>query len=198
MNVTSVDVQIETDRLRLRRVRPDDAAAFLAWRSQPEVMRYLYMPPWTPETAQTRLADWASGSFREPGDVLMLAVEADDVVVGECLLKRATGQGQVEIGYAYHPSVAGRGYATEAGRALLGLAFERFGFHRAFARIDAENVASERVVQRLGMRLEARLVENDVRPADGVWGTEVVYAMLASEWAARSAAWPSGRGSDVG
>jgi RimJ/RimL family protein N-acetyltransferase len=68
---------------------------------------------------------------------------------------------------------------------LLSLAFDTYGFHRAFASIDAENLASVRVAQRIGMRLEATLVENAVRPADGAWGTELIYAMLASEYAAR-------------
>ncbi|WP_425953775.1 GNAT family N-acetyltransferase [Xylanimonas sp. McL0601] len=179
------DVVVRTDRLTLRRVRPVDAEAFLAWRSRPEVMKYLYLEPWTPEVARERIATWAAGAFAAPGDVLMLAVEGPGGVVGEALLKWAPGEGQVEIGYAFHPDVAGLGYATEAGRVLLGVAFEQYGFHRAFARIDAENLASVRVAQRLGMRLEARLVENDLRPADGVWASEVVYALLASEHEAR-------------
>ncbi|WP_235915567.1 GNAT family N-acetyltransferase [Puerhibacterium puerhi] len=179
---------VRTPRLALRPAGPADAEAFLAWRSQPLVVRYMYQDPWTPQAAQEKLARWAAAPFAGPGDVLVLAVVADDdagTVVGELLLKWAEGAGQVEVGYAFHPDVAGRGYATEAARALLDLAFGRYGFHRAFARIDEQNTASVRVAQRLGMRLEARLVENDVRPADGVWSTELVYAMLAAEHGAR-------------
>lgn len=179
---------VRTPRLVLRPAGPDDAEAFLAWRSQPLVVRYMYQEPWTPEVARERLARWAAASFAGPGDVLVLAVVPDDgdgPAVGELLLKWAEGTGQVEVGYAFHPDVAGHGYATEAARALLDLAFGRYGFHRAFARIDEQNTASVRLAQRLGMRLEARLVENDVRPADGVWSTEVVYAMLAAEHGAR-------------
>ncbi|MFP3712099.1 GNAT family N-acetyltransferase [Puerhibacterium sp. TATVAM-FAB25] len=178
---------VRTPRLVLRPAGPDDADAFLAWRSQPLVVRYMYQDPWTPEVARERLARWAAGPFAGPGDVLVLAVVADDggPAVGELLLKWADGAGQVEVGYAFHPDVTGHGYATEAARALLDLAFGRYGFHRAFARIDEQNTASVRLAQRLGMRLEARLVENDVRPADGVWSTEVVYAMLAAEHGAR-------------
>ena len=109
----------------------------------------------------------------------MLAIEQDGVVVGEGMLKRAAGPGQVEIGYALHPEAAGRGLATEAARAVLDVAFTGYGFHRVFARIDEENGPSVRVAERLGMRCEARLVENDVR--DGAWSTEVVYALLDRE-----------------
>jgi RimJ/RimL family protein N-acetyltransferase len=195
---------VRTPRLALRPAGPDDAEAFLAWRSQPLVVRYMYLDPWTPQVAQEKLAHWAAAPFAGPGDVLVLAVVVDGGrdaadgpgaaggdVVGELLLKWADGSGQVEVGYAFHPDVAGRGFATEAARALLDLAFGRYGFHRAFARIDEQNTASVRVAQRLGMRLEARLVENDVRPADGAWATEVVYAMLAAEHHARRGVVPA-------
>ena len=186
MAAQTADVVATTDRLTLRRARADDAEAYLSWRSRPEVMTYIYQQPWTAEIAVERLATWSRAEFTAPGDVLMLAVEAvDGHVIGEALLKRAAGAGQVEIGYAFHPDVAGLGFATEAGRELLRVAFEVYDFHRAFARIDAENLASIRVAQRLGMRLEATLVENDRRPADGAWATEVIYAVLASEHAAR-------------
>ncbi len=179
------DVVIRTPRLTLRTVRPDDAEAFLGWRSLPEVMRYIYQEPWTPEVARERLEKWSRAPFAAPGDVLELAVEVDGTVVGEALLKWAHGDEQVEIGYAFHPAVVGLGYATEAARALLALAFDTYGFHRAYASIDAQNLASVRVAQRIGMRLEATLVENAKRPSDGAWGTEVIYALLASEHAAR-------------
>jgi RimJ/RimL family protein N-acetyltransferase len=109
----------------------------------------------------------------------VLAIESDGDVVGETLLKWAAGPRQAELGYALHPDVAGRGLATEAAGATLRLAFAAYGFHRVFARIDEENLASIRVAERLGMRQEARLLENDLR--DGVWANEVVYALLDRE-----------------
>jgi RimJ/RimL family protein N-acetyltransferase len=105
-------------------------------------------------------------------------------VVGEAMLKWALGPRQAEIGYAVHPDVGGRGLATEAARAALRLAFTTYGFHRVYARIDDENTASVRVAERLGMRLEAHLLENDLR--DGEWAGELVYALLDREHAERS------------
>lgn len=168
-----------TDRLTLRPVVPDDAEAFLAWRSRPSVVRYMYLPPWDPTMAAQKLRTWSEAPFEQPGDVLVLAVELDGEVVGETLLKWAAGPRQVEVGYALHPDVSGRGLATEAVDATLRLAFDAYGFHRVFARIDEENTGSVRVAERLGMRREARLVESDLR--DGVWSTEVVYAILEHE-----------------
>lgn len=172
---------LTTDRLALRPVAPDDAEAFLGWRSRTDVVRYMYQPPWDRATAEAKLRTWSSAPFEDVGDVLVLAVEMAGDVVGEAMLKWAAGPRQAEIGYALHPDVGGRGLATEAARATLGLAFTTYGFHRVYARIDEENLASVRVVERLGMRQEARLVESDLR--DGVWSTELVYAILDRELA---------------
>lgn len=170
-----------TERLRLRPVVVDDAEAFLRWRSRAEVVRFMYQPPWDLPTAQAKLSTWSTAPFEEVGDVLVLAIEADGDVIGEAMLKWAAGARQAELGYALHPDVSGQGLATEAARATLELAFTTYGFHRVYARIDEENVSSVRVAERLGMRLEAHLLENDLR--DGVWSNEVVYALLDREHA---------------
>ncbi len=84
----------------------------------------------------------------------------------------------------FNPAYAGKGYATEAAEAIIALGFEGFGFHRIFARLDAKNTGSIGVVERLGMRREAHLIEND--RFNSVWGDEYVYAVLSREWAARA------------
>jgi len=82
------------------------------------------------------------------------------------------------------PKYAGQGYATEAVGALIDLGFRQFEFHRIFARLDVENTASVKVMERLKLRREAHLIEND--RFNGVWGSEYIYAVLAQEWARRS------------
>jgi RimJ/RimL family protein N-acetyltransferase len=72
------------------------------------------------------------------------------------------------------------GYATEAARALATVAFDELGAHRLFARLDVENLASVRLCERLGMRREAHLVENDLDP-QGRWGSEFIYAALTGD-----------------
>jgi RimJ/RimL family protein N-acetyltransferase len=80
----------------------------------------------------------------------------------------------------FDPSFAGRGYATEAARAMLGLAFDGLGLHRVVARLDERNEGSAKVARRLGMRQEARLVHNEI--FKGEWSTELGFALLAAEW----------------
>jgi RimJ/RimL family protein N-acetyltransferase len=86
----------------------------------------------------------------------------------------------------FHPEHHGNGYATEAGAAVLGLGFEAFGLHRIAGSCDARNVASARLMERLGMRLEATLRETEY--VKGIWCDELVYALLADEWRDRRSA----------
>jgi RimJ/RimL family protein N-acetyltransferase len=65
------------------------------------------------------------------------------------------------------------------------MGFEQLGLHRIAGRLDGRNTASAKVLAGLGMRQEAHLVENE--RVKGEWTDEIVYAMLASEWTARSA-----------
>jgi RimJ/RimL family protein N-acetyltransferase len=83
----------------------------------------------------------------------------------------------------FQPRYQGRGLATEAAEVVLRLGFEGLGLHRVIGRCDALNVASARLMERLGMRREAHLVHNEI--FKGSWGDELVYAMLEDEWRAR-------------
>jgi len=87
---------------------------------------------------------------------------------------------QGEVGFLFHPQQQGRGYATEAGEALLGLAFDTYALHRVVGRLEPRNVASARVLERLGMRRKAHLLENEW--VKGEWQSELVYALLDREW----------------
>jgi RimJ/RimL family protein N-acetyltransferase len=87
-----------------------------------------------------------------------------------------------EIGFIVHPDHQGHGYATEAARPLLKLAFEDVQLHRVIGRVEPRNVASTRVLEKLGMRQEAHLIENEF--VKGEWQSELVYAMLDREWRA--------------
>src|SRR5699024_7167737 len=91
-----------------------------------------------------------------------------------------------EIGWVVDPGQGGRGLATEAVRAMLDLAFERYGAHRVAAQMDARNTASARLAERVGMHREAQLRQDWW--SKGEWTDTVIFAMLARD---RSAA-PTG------
>jgi RimJ/RimL family protein N-acetyltransferase len=89
-----------------------------------------------------------------------------------------------EIGFIFDPRHQGKGFATEAARALVDWAFGTAVMHRVIGRTEARNIASTRVLEKLGLRLEANFVENEW--VKGEWQSELVYAILDREWAGRS------------
>lgn len=184
MDLAALHLPITTERLILRRFTPEDASDRWDYRGRADVSKYLYMSPWTQEEAERNTKEAATSPFNADGDQLVLAVERRDQpgVIGEVSFRLTNvAAEQAETGYILHPDAQGRGYASEAMRAMLHLGFATIGFHRIYARLDEENVGSVSMCQRLGMRQEARLIENDIR--DGVLGTELIYAILRPEWA---------------
>lgn len=182
--MTEVTGPIRTERLVLRPFTPDDADDTLAFESREDVVRYIpYGPRDAEENARQVARRAEQTSLREQDDAIVLAVDLDGKVIGYVLLiLRSVEHRQGEIGWILHPDHTGRGYATEAARALLRIAFEEAGLHGVFARCDARNTASPPVMIRLGMRREAEFVES-VR-FKGEWTTELRYALLAREWRA--------------
>jgi RimJ/RimL family protein N-acetyltransferase len=178
------DYPIRSERLRLRPLRERDYEEFHALHSDPDVARYLYHEPHD-RTATSELM-----SERMPlveieyeGDRLSLAMESTETraMVGQCtLFYKSEDHQQGEIGYLLLPKYWGRGYASEASIELLRLGFEGMKLHRIIGRCDARNAGSAGVMARIGMRLEAHLVENEF--VKGEWTDELIYAMLATEW----------------
>lgn len=182
MDITLLPLPVKTRRLTLRRFVADDFPSYADYHSRPEVYQYLYTCPPEGNALQEQFDNTLGGAFDKDGDALYLAVvnESEDIV-GEVLLKLASKEAcQAEVGYIFHPGFAGRGYATEAVSAMIDLGFNDLGFHRIFARLDTQNQGSVGVVERLGLRREAHLMENDL--FNGVWGDEYIYATLAREW----------------
>jgi RimJ/RimL family protein N-acetyltransferase len=178
------DYPIVTPRLRLRPVTIDDLDAMLTYRSRADVCRYLPFEPMTREVLTARLSGGLSNSeLTAEGQALTLGVELAEsgALIGDVVLFfRSAVHAGGELGYVFAPEAGGKGYATEAGAAVLALAFEHLGLHRVTACLDARNDDSARLAARLGMRLEARLVSNEW--FKGEWADELDFAMLASEW----------------
>ncbi len=121
-----------------------------------------------------------------------LIVEVDGEVVGDLMLQIEDGWAQAEVadqargtqaelGWVLHPDHAGRGYATEAVRELLRLCFTELGLRRVTANCFADNTASWRLLERVGMRRETYAVVESLHRS-GEWLDTMGYALLAEEW----------------
>jgi RimJ/RimL family protein N-acetyltransferase len=179
---------VETLRLTLRPFTHGDFDELYAYQSRPDVARYLHW--YARDNAQVREAlvrQCDEITLSAEGDWLTFAVvwrEAQKVVgeIGLKLISREHRQG--EIGFVFNPDYHGRGLATEAAESMLALGFATIGWHRITGSCDARNHASARLMERIGMRQEARFVRNQI--VKGQWTDELVYAVLDHEWRARN------------
>ncbi len=175
---------LHTERLVLRPYVAEDAAAFEAAWASPEWTRYLLSGPMN----RAEVRAWVQrNAARGPGSgLLRLVVEHEGVVVGDSMLSlEGLGLSQGEIGWTVLPAYVGRGFATEAAREVLRVAFEHYGLRRVLANLDAENHASRRVCERLGMRRESHRLADFW--AKGRWTDSFDYALLAEEWRGQAA-----------
>ena len=178
------DYPLKTDRLVLRPFNAGDLDDVHAYRSNPEVSRYLYDQPLDLDETAEKLVRWAElDELTEAGQSLALAVVLveENQVIGEADLKWLNVEHrQGEIGYIFNPEFHGEGFAREASEVMLRLGFEDLGLHRIIAECDSRNVRSWRLMERLGMRREAHFRHSEF--FKGEWVDSLVYAMLSEEY----------------
>ena len=174
---------IETARLRLRPVTAQDAGALFALHSKPHVLRYWDAPPWTDPARADRFVE-ASRQLADDGTGARLAIDRrqDGSFVGWCSLTRWNPTFRsAGITYCLDDTAWGQGYATEAARALLVWAFDALDLNRVQTEVDTRNVASARVLEKLGFVREGTLREDCV--VEGQVSDSWVYGLLRREWA---------------
>ncbi len=179
---------VRTDRLLLRPVTPEDLGRLYEIRAIPEATQWLTGRP-------TSYDDYVERYGTPERLATTLVVEADGTIVGDLFLTLATPYSQVEVrdravdteavlGWLLDPAYTGRGYATEAARELLRICFEDLGVRRVVAGAFADNTASQRIMERIGMRIENRAIGASLHRDLG-WRDHIDGAILAEEWRAR-------------
>lgn len=177
---------VQTERLTLRPSLPGDADAVWAYRSLDSVAEWIGRLEGSREQHAAR--------FTEPDNLeTTVIVEKQGEVVGDLyfhvvdpwaqheVADRAAGT-QATLGWTLAPDHEGHGYATEAVRALIEVAFTDLGLRRVFAECFAANAGSWRLMERVGMRREQYAVRDSLHRTRG-WLDGMTYALLAEEWA---------------
>jgi RimJ/RimL family protein N-acetyltransferase len=176
-----------TDRLTIRRFRADDADAFAAYRSDPDVARYQgWGTPFTVEQARRFIAALDGTHPDTPAEWFQFAVTERESgqLLGDVAAGTDGGDPRLAVvGFTIARAHQGRGYANEALTALLDHLFLHRGKHRVSATVDTRNAASVALLERVGMRREAHHLQNAWWA--GEWTDEYVYAVLADGWVAR-------------
>ncbi len=176
---------IVTERLLLRLLGPEDVPAFAAYRSDPEVARFQsWDAPYPVATARALVRGMRDVRFGQPGAWLQVAIDAGGRMVGDVAVHvDGDDPRQASVGFTLAPDAQGRGFATEAVRAVVTLLVDAHGVHRVTAECDARNLRSAALLERVGMRREAH--HRQSAWWKGEWTDEYVYAVLAEEWTAR-------------
>jgi RimJ/RimL family protein N-acetyltransferase len=169
---------LETPRLILRPITPTDWAAIHRYMSDPAVTR------WLPEgvLGEPAARAFAVKNAGEAATAIAVIERETDEFVGHMVFHPWFVHATHEIGWVISAAHQGRGFATEAARALLSHAFGALQCHRVIATCQPENPASWRVMEKLGMRREAHF-RSALHQPSGEWWDEYFYALLAEEYA---------------
>jgi ribosomal-protein-alanine N-acetyltransferase len=174
-------MELETLRLRLREFRPDDHRTVHAFAADPTVTRHTAWGPLTPEETVAELEATAAAAGELPRSRYGLAVteQSTGAVIGSMELRVVSARHRrAALDFAFHPSTWGRGYATEAARALTHFGFDALGLRKITATCSPDNPASSRVLTRIGMRLEGYLHDHIL--VRDTWQDRLLFARLAS------------------
>ena len=177
---------LTTERLVLREFSENDWPTVLAYQSNPLYLRYYELTERTPEDAREFVQMFLAQQQQEPRIKFQLAVvlKATGQLIGNCGVRMKSADAREgDIGYELNPQHWGQGYATEAARAIVQLGFTRLRLHRIWSWCIADNVGSARVLEKLGMRQEKRLRENEY--FKGRWWDTLLYGILDYEWQAQ-------------
>jgi RimJ/RimL family protein N-acetyltransferase len=175
-------MELLTPRLRIREFIETDYPALREMDAQPQFNTYERETVSEADTRQS-LDEALSSQLEIPRAVYRMAITIlpENTVKGvikiHCQYARIR---EWEMGWAVHPEEWGKGYATEAAWHLMDWAFADLNLHRVVAFCHADNSASVRVMEKLGMHQDGRLRET--RWLNGAWWDEYVYAVLEREW----------------
>lgn len=178
---SALSLPIKTERLVLRALLESDLQHHQALYSHRDVLRYLCDEALSGDAFDAHFTRRLNPLLPDEGEWLNLAVLHQDEFIGEVGLTLASrSHRQCEIGYVFDPAFSGQGFATEAARAMVDLAFTLLHAHRISARMDARNHASAAVAGRLGMSQEAHLIDNEF--VKGEWTDETIWALRREQW----------------
>jgi aminoglycoside 6'-N-acetyltransferase len=176
------DVPLRTERLVLRRFRPEDAEVLRHYRSDPAVARYQSWSAPVEAADAVRLVEaFAEGDPRRPGWFqYAIALGYDEHLIGDLGVRLDDNLRQAEVGFTIAPAHQGHGYATEAVTAMVDHLFTRRGLHRISAECDARNLASAALLRRVGFRQEGLRREHTWIKDE--WTDDLLFGLLENEW----------------
>ncbi|SEK87066.1 Protein N-acetyltransferase, RimJ/RimL family [Colwellia chukchiensis] len=173
---------LKADNIYLRPATMADYSAIKAFRQNPENCRYIRPPESDSDVlkvVQQLSAPWQFTLGHWNG--LVICLQADDSVVGEIVFRIEDWQNQrAELGYRLSETVTGQGICTKAAHLLIHYLFNELGFFKIVAKCDPRNIASYRVMEKLGFVREAFFKQHYLNGTQ--WTDQVDYGLLRANW----------------
>lgn len=176
--------ELTTKRLRLRQLRPDDAEALFAIRSDPQVRAAYGREPYQTLAESQAFIQMIQATYEQRyGFFWAITLNTDDTMIGSCTLWNFGDEYRsAEVGYELGRAHWGQGITTEAVAAVVAYCFTELDLHRIEANPHASNTASKRLLQKLGFTHEGTLRERAY--FQGHFDDQEYYGLLENEWRA--------------
>lgn len=172
------NTRIETDRLILRPVTLEDAEDMFEYASDEETTYFVFDCHQSLEETEENIANFF---MSDPLGKYGIELKETGKFIGTIDLRLKEKELKATLGYSMNKAYHGKGYMTEAGKAIVGLGFNVLGLERIQALHDERNEASGKVMQRLGMTKEG-VSRHVAKWKQGEWFNDVHYAILREEY----------------
>ncbi len=176
-------MKIETERLLLREFKRADWSTVYEYQNDPRYLQYYAWAERNKRDVEHFVEMFIEQQQESPRTKYQLVVELkkDSQLIGNCGIRmRSHAAEEADIGFEIAPAHWGQGLATEAANAMVAFGFTQLKVHRVSSWCIAENAASGRVLEKLGLRQEGRLRENEYFKAR--WWDTLLYAILRDDW----------------
>jgi ribosomal-protein-alanine N-acetyltransferase len=173
---------INTSRLLIRQFQEQDYSSLFEYLSNPSIYRFEPGEPISLEEAKELASERSQGN-----DFWAVVLKGEQKMVGHLYFKQIEPIEFLtwELGYIFSPAFQKKGYATESAYGLIQYGFEHFGIHRVIAHCNPENIASWRVLEKIGMKREGYFRKNIFfhTTPDGspLWIDTYAYAILKED-----------------
>ena len=167
-------MNLETTRLLIRSSVVEDATAIYTFLKDEKTMEFFVEGTYSLEKIETFLKDDKDKHYS-------IILKDSNQLIGKLSFHPWFMTKTYEIGWILHKKFWGKGFMTEAAQAVIKYGFEHLNLHRIIATCQPENIASKRICEKLGMRLEGTF-KKCIHYKDDIWWDELFYAILDEEY----------------
>jgi RimJ/RimL family protein N-acetyltransferase len=178
-------MNLETERLILRKLKMSDLEDFHSFRSNPEICKFQSFNAFTIGDSKKFIEEQSNAEFGTAGEWVQTGIvwKENNKLIGDFALKPERDEPRtVEIGVTLNTEYQGKGFAVEAFTKVFEYLFTKTETHRIIGLLDTENIGSQKLMENLNFRREAEFKKSYWDKKMNEWRDEYLYAMLKEDW----------------